>query len=197
MMSRLVISIVFLSLVTEGRRDYEFGRRVRIRRRANKLLEVNLPADENSSVYRDSNALFKEDVFRNLHMSGSFSYSYSASAPTKKDEFGDILSGEAPSLASIGSNSTIEAGVSGGSILEGGMSSLVSISNTTTESEVSGNAARASTQESPVATGSGASSKTAGIAVCTAGAVMVLVSAAVVFARRQFREKESPSHSEC
>jgi len=195
MMSRLVISIVFLSLVTEGRREYEFGRSVRIRRRA-KLLAVNLPADENSSVYRDSNALFKEDVFRNLHMSGSFSYSYSASAPTKKDEFGDILSGEAPSLASIG-NSTIEAGVSAGAILEGGMSSLVSISNTTTESEVSGNAARASTQESPVATGSGASSKTAGIAVCTAGAVMVLVSAAVVFARRQFREKESPSHSEC
>mmetsp|Transcript_2292 Transcript_2292/g.3482 ORF Transcript_2292/g.3482 Transcript_2292/m.3482 type:complete len:133 (+) Transcript_2292:627-1025(+) len=122
MMVRLIISIVFLSLFTEGRREYEFGRRVRIRRRANKLLAVNLPADENSSVYRDSNALFKEDVFRNLHMSGSFSYSYS------EDEFGDILSGEAPSLASIGSNSTIEAGVSAGAILEGGMSSLASSS---------------------------------------------------------------------
>ena len=183
MISRLVISIVFLSLVTEGRREYEFGRRVRVRRRT-KLLAVSLPADENSSVYRDSNALFKEDVFRNLHMSGSFSYYFSA--PPKKDEFGDILSGEAPLLD-----------VSDGAILDGGMPTLVSISNATTESEVSGNAARASTQESPVATGSGASSKTAGIAVCAAGAVMVLVSAAVFFARRQFREKESPSHSEC
>ena len=194
MMARLVISIVFLSLVTEGRREFEFGRRVRIRRRA-KLLAVNLPADDNSRVNRESNALFKEDVFRNLHMSGSFSYSYSA--PPKKDEFGDIVSGEAPSLASIGSNSTIKADVSGGAILEGGMSSLVSISNTTTQSDVSGIAARASTQESPVANGSGASSKMAGIAVCAAGAVMVLVSAAVVFARRQFREKESSSQSEC
>jgi len=197
MMVRLIISIVFLSLFTEGRREYEFGRRVRVRRQA-KLLAVNLHTDETSNVHRESNALFKEDVFRNLHMSGSFSYSYSASAPTKKDEFGDILSGEAPSLASIG-NSTIEAGVSAGAILEGGTFSLASISNTTTESEVSGNVARSSTQDSPVATGSGsgASSKTAGIAVCAAGAVMVLVSAAVVFARRHFRGKESLSQSEC
>jgi len=195
MMVRLIISIVFLSLFTEGRREYEFGRRVRVRRQA-KLLAVNLPTDETSNVHRESNALFKEDVFRNLHMSGSFSYSYSA--PTKKDKFGDILSGEAPSPASIG-NSTIEADVSSGAILEGGASSLASISNTTTESEVSGNVARSSTQDSPVATGSGsgASSKTAGIAVCAAGAVMVLVSAAVVFARRHFRGKESLSQSEC
>ena len=194
MMARLVISIVFLSLVTEGRCEYEFGRRVRIRRRA-KLIAVNLPADENSRVYRESNALFKEDVFRNLHMSSSFSYFYSE--PPKKDKFGDIVSGEASSLASIGSNSTIKAVVSGGAILEGGLSSVVSTSNPPTQSVVSGNAIRASTQESPVATGSGASSKMAGIAVCAAGAVMVLVSVAAVFARRKFREKESPSHSEC
>jgi hypothetical protein len=85
MVSSFVTLILLFSMVvlTEGRRrEYEFGRPVRIRRSLahdSTRIIVNLPTsgNEDNHIQRYVSALFKEDVYRYLAMSGSFSHSYS------------------------------------------------------------------------------------------------------------------------